>query len=65
MKIEEEKNYKLKEVALILGVSKSILRNWDNEDQFVAGRTPGSHRIYSGKQILEMKEKMFKKKENK
>lgn len=60
MKIEVDKIYKLKEASEFLCVSRSTLRSWDRERYFVAGRTKGSHRVYTGKQIIEMQQKMFK-----
>lgn len=61
--IEEDKIYKLKETADMLCVSRSTLRVWDREKHFVAGRTRGAHRVYTGKQITEMQQRMFKKNE--
>lgn len=57
--ILEEKIYKLKEVADLLCVSRSTLRNWDKQGYFVAGRTKGLHRVYTGKQVKQMQQKMF------
>jgi len=57
--VVEEKIYKLKEVAVLLCVSRSTLRNWDKQGYFVAGRTKGLHRVYTGKQIKQMQQKMF------
>lgn len=59
MVIDENKIYKLKEAASVLCVSRSTLRAWDRENYFVAGRTRGLHRVYTGKQIKEMQVKMF------
>jgi DNA-binding transcriptional MerR regulator len=61
MKIEIDKIYKLKEAAEFLCVSRSTLRSWDREKHFIAGRTKGKHRIYVGKQIIEMQKKMFER----
>lgn len=59
LEIDKNKVYKLKETAELLCVSRSTLRAWDREKYFVAGRTRGSHRVYTGEQILEMHKKMF------
>lgn len=60
MDIDINKIYKLKEAANLLCVSRSTLRAWDRENYFVAGRTRGSHRVYTGKQIKEMQQQMFR-----
>lgn len=59
--IQEDKIYKLREAAHLLWVSRSTLRVWDRDGYFVAGRTRGGHRVYTGKQLKDMKERMFKK----
>jgi DNA-binding transcriptional MerR regulator len=60
MNIDDNKIYKLKVAAELLCVSRSTLRAWDREQYFIAGRTRGSHRVYTGEQIKEMQAKMFK-----
>jgi DNA-binding transcriptional MerR regulator len=60
MKVLEDRNYRVKDVAEILCVSRSTLRAWDRDGHFVAGRTVGKHRIYTGKQVIEMQQRMFK-----
>jgi DNA-binding transcriptional MerR regulator len=60
--IREDKIYKLREAAFLLCVSRSTLRVWDRDGYFVAGRTRGEHRIYTGKQLKDMKNKMFRDK---
>jgi DNA-binding transcriptional MerR regulator len=59
MNVNNEKMYDLEETAILLHVSKSTLRIWDRTKYFVAGRTRGKHRRYTGKQIIELKKKMF------
>ena len=61
MKIVEDKIYTLEETSKILSISRCTLRRWDNSKYFVAGRTKGKHRIYTGEQINKIKEKMFSK----
>ena len=63
MKVENNRVYSLYETSRILGVSASTLRCWDKSKYFVAGRTKGGHRRYTGQQINEIYEKMFKDKQ--
>jgi DNA-binding transcriptional MerR regulator len=60
--IQKDKIYRLKEAAELLCISRSTLRVWDREGYFIAGRTRGRHRIYIGEQLIEIQQKMFKKK---
>ncbi|MDD5649622.1 MAG: MerR family transcriptional regulator [Candidatus Nanoarchaeia archaeon] len=64
MDIDEDKIYKLKEAAILLCVSRSTLRAWDRENYFIAGRTRGAHRVYTGRQIKEMQQQMFERTKN-
>jgi DNA-binding transcriptional MerR regulator len=59
MQLDEENIYTIQETAKILNVSTSTLRSWDKDKYFVAGRTKGNHRRYTGKQIKELQQKMF------
>ena len=52
--IKDDQRYSLKIAARLLGVTTQTLRNWDNSGKFVAVRTMGSHRRFTGKQIKEM-----------
>ncbi len=60
--IQKDKIYRLKEAAELLCISRSTLRVWDREGYFIAVRTRGRHRIYIGEQLIEIQQKMFKKK---
>jgi DNA-binding transcriptional MerR regulator len=61
MDLDKDTIFNLEETAIILNVSKCTLRRWDNSKFFVAGRTKGKHRIYTGEQINKIKNKMFSK----
>ncbi|MDD5650265.1 MAG: MerR family transcriptional regulator [Candidatus Nanoarchaeia archaeon] len=57
--IDSNSIYKLKETARFLCVSESTLRSWDRNGYFIAGRTVGKHRVYTGEQIINIQKKMF------
>ena len=59
MEIDDNQLFSIEETAKIMSVGTSTLRSWDNSGYFVASRTKGQHRRYSGKQIKEMQEKML------
>ena len=49
----EDKIYKPKEFAELLGVSVRTLQRWDKKGLLVAHRTPTNRRYYTNEQYLE------------
>jgi putative resolvase len=54
--------YKVSKAAEILGISKEVLRKWDNEGKVNAIRTPGGMRLYD---ITEINTSLVSKQKNK
>ena len=44
----------IKQVSIILGVSKSTLRRWEKEGKIKSFRTLGNHRRYDKDEILKL-----------
>jgi DNA-binding transcriptional MerR regulator len=47
----------IKKASLFIGVDITTLRRWDTNKKLVPVRTPGGHRRYTEKQLIEFMEK--------
>lgn len=57
---KSETLYSIDEFAKIVGISKSTLRRWDNDETFISYKTPSGHRRYTDADIQRLKNKMLK-----